>query len=109
MMFSAYQNVDNLEDAYVIEREHIDKQLEFLNELRYQSLRESEQNYDRFIYLKNKMNYSEEANAKMISLIEEFDHEINYRIRSEEMKLEDDKDELKRAYIRQLEKIRGEA
>ena len=43
----------------------------------------------------------------MISLIEEFDHEINYRIRSEEMKLEDDKDELKRAYIRQLEKIRG--
>ena len=53
------------------------------------------------------MNYSEEANAKMISLIEEFDHEINYRIRSEEMKLEDDKDELKRAYIRQLEKIRG--
>ena len=54
-MFSAYQNVDNLEDAYVIERKHIDKQLEFLNELRYQSLRESEQNYDRFIYLKNKI------------------------------------------------------
>lgn len=51
------------------------------------------------------MNYSEESNAKVRRLVEEFDYEADTYIRQKELKLEDYKEEIRREYIQQSEKI----
>lgn len=105
MMFEEYKKIDDLENAYEIELKRIDREIQNLNDLKYHLRRENEQSYDAFLYLKNKMNYSEESNAKVRRLVEEFDYEADTYIRQKELKLEDYKEEIRREYIQQSEKI----
>lgn len=105
MMFEEYKKIDDLENAYEIELKRIDREIQNLNDLKYHLRRENEQSYDAFLYLKNKMNYSEESNAKVRRLVEEFDYEADSYIRKKELKLEDYKEEIRREYIQQSEKI----
>ena len=44
----------------------------------------------------------------MMRIIEAFDGEMNQRIRHQEMKLEDDKDTLRRDYLKQSARIEGD-
>ena len=105
MMFEEYKKIDDLENAYEIELKRIDREIQNLTDLKYHLRRENEQSYDAFLYLKNKMNYSEESNAKVRRLVEEFDSEADTYIRQKELKLEDYKEEIRREYIQQSEKI----
>lgn len=105
MMFEEYKKIDDLENAYEIELKRIDREIQNLNDLKYHLRRENEQSYDAFLYLKNKMNYSEESNAKVRRLVEEFDYEADSYIRQKELKLENYKEEIRREYIQQSEKI----
>ena len=105
MMFEEYKKIDDLENAYEIELKRIDREIQNLTDLKYHLRRENEQSYDAFLYLKNKMNYSEESNAKVRRLVEEFDYEADTYIRQKELKLEDYKEEIRREYIQQSEKI----
>ncbi|HDD6804520.1 TPA: hypothetical protein PBG43_000945 [Staphylococcus aureus] len=100
-MFEEYKKIDDLENAYEIELKRIEREIQNLSDLKY----ENEQSYDAFLYLKNKMNYSEESNAKVRRLVEEFDYEADTYIRQKELKLEDYKEEIRREYIQQSEKI----
>lgn len=79
-----------------------------IDELRHQTRKKCEQMYDHFLYLKHKMNYSEDAMIRMTRIIESFDRETNERIRHHEMKLEDYKDELRREYLKQSDRIEGD-
>ena len=54
---------------------------------------------------KRKMNYSNEASGRMLSNIEEYEYEVNQRLRQNEIKLENYKDELRKEYLKQSEKI----
>lgn len=105
MMFEEYKKIDDLENAYEIELKRIEREIQNLSDLKYHLRRENEQSYDAFLYLKNKMNYSEESNAKVRRLVEEFDYEADTYIRQKELKLEDYKEEIRREYIQQSEKI----
>ncbi|MGW7876507.1 hypothetical protein [Staphylococcus xylosus] len=105
MMFDNYKKLNELEDIYDAERKQIDKELQKLNELRYQVRKENDQDYDLFLHLKEKMGYSNEASGRMLRNLEEYEHEVNLQIRQNEMRLESYKDELKREYIKQYEKI----
>lgn len=105
MMFEEYKKIDDLENAYEIELKRIEREIQNLSDLKYHLRRENEQSYDAFLYLKNKMNYSEESNAKVRRLVEEFDYEADSYIRQKELKLEDYKEEIRREYIQQSEKI----
>lgn len=51
------------------------------------------------------MGYSNEASDRMLISLEEYEHEVNQLLRQKEMKLEYYKDELKREFIKQSEKI----
>lgn len=51
------------------------------------------------------MNYSNEASGRMLSNIEEYEYEVNQRLRQNEIKLENYKDELRKEYLKQSEKI----
>ena len=104
-MFEEYKKIDDLENAYEIELKRIEREIQNLSDLKYHLRRENEQSYDAFLYLKNKMNYSEESNAKVRRLVEEFDYEADSYIRQKELKLEDYKEEIRREYIQQSEKI----
>ncbi len=53
------------------------------------------------------MNYSEDAMIRM-TRIRTFYRETNQRIRHHEMKLEDYKDELRREYLKQSDRIEGD-
>ena len=86
-MFTEYKKLSDLENAYDVERKKL---------------------YDHFLYLKHKLNYSEAATIKMTRIIEAFDGEMNQRIRHQEMKLEDDKDTLRRDYLKQSARIEGD-
>ncbi|HHC6414288.1 TPA: hypothetical protein ACN4Y7_002351 [Staphylococcus aureus] len=86
-MFTTYKNINELENAYDEERKQLN---------------------DHFLYLKHKMNYSEDAMIRMTRIIESFDRETNQRIRHHEMKLEDYKDELRREYLKQSDRIEGD-
>ena len=55
---------------------------------------------------KRKMNYSNEANGRMLNNIEEYEYEVNQRLRQSEIKLENYKDELRKEYLKQFEKIK---
>lgn len=105
MIFSQYNKLNELEDAYDAERKQVDQELQKLNELKHQIRKENEKSYDLFLYLKEKMNYSNEANDKMIRSLEECEDEVNQLLRHNEMKLENYKDELKRDFVKQSEKI----
>ncbi len=59
-----------------------------------------------FLHLKEKMNYSNEANGRMLNNIEEYEYEVNQRLRQSEIKLENYKDELRKEYLKQFEKIK---
>ena len=52
------------------------------------------------------MNYSNEANGRMLNNIEEYEYEVNQRLRQSEIKLENYKDELRKEYLKQFEKIK---
>lgn len=58
-----------------------------------------------FLHLKEKMNYSNEASGRMLNNIEEYEYEVNQRLRQSEIKLENYKDELRKEYLKQFEKI----
>lgn len=59
-----------------------------------------------FLHLKEKMNYSNEASGRMLNNIEEYEYEFNQRLRQSEIKLENYKDELRKEYLKQFEKIK---
>ncbi|MBW7452386.1 hypothetical protein RPQ01_10825, partial [Staphylococcus aureus] len=61
--------------------------------------------YDVFQYLKHEMNYSEDAQRKMTRNIEAYEQEINEIIRKQEWKLEEYKEDLKKSYEKQLDKL----
>ncbi|WP_259339385.1 hypothetical protein [Staphylococcus xylosus] len=65
-MFDNYKKLNELEDIYDAERKQIDKELQKLNELRYQVRKENDQDYDLFLHLKEKMGYSNEASGRML-------------------------------------------
>ncbi|PTI87618.1 hypothetical protein BU041_07175 [Staphylococcus simulans] len=104
-MFSQYNELSELNNAYNAEKKQVDQELQELRELKYQIRKENEQSYDLFLYLKEKMNYSNEANDKMVRSIEEYEYEANQLLRKSEIELENYKDELKRGYLKQTEKI----
>ncbi|NGS92693.1 hypothetical protein G6X08_00855, partial [Staphylococcus aureus] len=60
---------------------------------------------DVFQYLKHEMNYSEDAQRKMTRNIEAYEQEINEIIRKQEWKLEEYKEDLKKSYEKQLDKL----
>ncbi|HCY6451319.1 TPA: hypothetical protein O1162_001669 [Staphylococcus aureus] len=107
-MFTTYKNINELENAYDEERKQLNHAFNQLDELRHQTRRKCEQMYDHFLYLKHKMNYSEDAMIRMTRIIESFDRETNQRIRHHEMKLEDYKDDLRREYLKQSDRIEGD-
>ncbi|MBO8639454.1 hypothetical protein INP28_00970 [Staphylococcus aureus] len=104
-MFSEYKQLNELEDVYDTEKKQVDQALQKLNELRYQIRKENEQSYDLFLHLKEKMNYSNEASDRMLNNIEEYEHEVNQQLRQNEIKLENNKDELRKEYLKQSEQI----
>lgn len=106
MMFSEYKQLNELEDVYDTEKKQVDQALQNLNELRHQIRRENEESYDLFLHLKEKMNYSNEASGRMLNNIEEYEYEVNQRLRQSEIKLENYKDELRKEYLKQFEKIK---
>ncbi|MBU5904705.1 hypothetical protein JVV96_20325, partial [Vibrio cholerae O1] len=61
--------------------------------------------YDVFYFLKHEMNYSEDAQRKMTRNIEAYEQEINEIIRKQEWKLEEYKEDLKKSYEKQLDKL----
>lgn len=67
--------------------------------------KENERSYDVFQYLKHEMNYSEDAQRKMTRNIEAYEQEINEIIRKQEWKLEEYKEDLKKSYKNQLDKL----
>ena len=81
MMFSEYKQLNELEDVYDTEKKQVDQALQKLNELRHQIRRENEESYDLFLHLKEKMNYSNEANGRMLNNIEEYEYEVNRKKR----------------------------
>lgn len=105
MIFSDYKDINKLELAYDDEKKRINKAIEDLSEFRYQQRRENERSYELFLYLKNKMNYSDEADQKMLRSVEEHDQQIQEIVRQKEMELENEKNELKIAYMKQHEKL----
>lgn len=105
MMFENINNMSELESAYEYEKKQIDKKLENLHELKHRLKIENERSYDAFLYMKNKMDYSEVANNKMLNLVEEFDEEVNSHIRRTERQIIDSQEELKSAFLRQSEII----
>ncbi len=58
-----------------------------------------------FEYLKHEMNYSEDAQRKMTRNIEAYEQEINEIIRKRKWKLEEYKEDLKKSYEKQLDKL----
>ncbi|MEX2948365.1 hypothetical protein ABH521_006760 [Staphylococcus warneri] len=104
-MFSNYKNLIDLDNAYESEKKKLDDELQRLNELRYQVRKDNNQSYDLFLYLKNKMDYSDEALSKTINILEEYEDEAKKYIRQQEMKLESNKETIKKAYSKQYEKI----
>lgn len=105
MIFSNYKNINKLEVAYDEEKKRINKAIEDLREVKYQQRKENERSYELFLYLKNKMNYSDEADQKMLRIIEEHDQQIQEIVRQKEMEFENEKYELKIAYMHQHEKL----
>ena len=97
--------MSELEDVYEYEKQQMDKELQKLHELKHQLKIENEWSYEAFLYLKNKMEYSETANHQMLNLIEEFDDEVNSHIRRAEGEILNRQDEVKRAFLRQSENI----
>ena len=96
MMFNQINNKNELEESY---------ELQNLNELRHRTRKENERSYDVFQYLKHEMNYSEDAQRKMTRNIEAYEQEINEIIRKQEWKLEEYKEDLKKSYEKQLDKL----
>lgn len=106
-MFTEYKKLSDLETAYDEERRKLNDKLEQLQEIKHQIKLDCEYSYDCFLYLKNKMDYSQESNVKMTHIINEFNVEMTQRIKNEEMKIERSKDELKREYLKEIEKMGG--
>ncbi|AAW53319.1 hypothetical protein H6M03_00165 [Staphylococcus epidermidis] len=104
-MFSKYKKIEDLEDAYDTEKKKIDIEFQNLNEQRYQLRRENDQSYEAFLYLKSKMNYSDDSNTRMMNIIDQCDREINDYIHHKERKLENYKYEVRKEYLKQTEKI----
>lgn len=69
-MFTTYKNINELENAYDEERKQLNDAFNQLDELRHQTRRKCEQMYDHFLYLKHKMNYSEDAMIRMTRIID---------------------------------------
>lgn len=103
MMFNQINNKNELEESYESEKKRIENELQNLNELRHRTRKENERSYDVFQYLKHEMNYSEDAQRKMN--IEAYEQEINEIIRKQEWKLEEYKEDLKKSYEKQLDKL----
>ncbi|HDD7739233.1 hypothetical protein KR881_10720 [Staphylococcus aureus] len=95
MMFNQINNKNELEESYESEKKRIENELQNLNE----------RSYDVFQYLKHEMNYSEDAQRKMTRNIEAYEQEINEIIRKQEWKLEEYKEDLKKSYEKQLDKL----
>ncbi|HHD6208620.1 TPA: hypothetical protein ACOT0F_002125 [Staphylococcus aureus] len=96
MMFNQINNKNELEESYESEKKRIENELQNLNELRHRTRKENERSYDVFQYLKHEMNYSEDAQRKMTRNIEAYE---------QEWKLEEYKEDLKKSYEKQLDKL----
>ncbi|HGI6293928.1 TPA: hypothetical protein ACJTIU_002739, partial [Staphylococcus aureus] len=96
---------NELEESYEYEKKRIENELQNLNEFRHRARKENERSYDVFQYLKHEMNYSEDAQRKMTRNIEAYEQEINEIIRKQEWKLEEYKEDLKKSYKNQLDKL----
>ncbi|HDA0618710.1 TPA: hypothetical protein O4741_001162 [Staphylococcus aureus] len=106
MMFNRINNKNELEESYEYEKKRIENELQNLNEFRqHRARKENERSYDVFQYLKHEMNYSEDAQRKMTRNIEAYEQEINEIIRKQEWKLEEYKEDLKKSYKNQLDKL----
>ncbi|AKJ48296.1 TPA: hypothetical protein SIJ81_000552 [Staphylococcus aureus] len=105
MIFNRINNKNELEESYEFEKKRIENELQNLNELRHRTRKENERSYDVFQYLKHEMNYSEDAQRKMTRNIEAYEQEINEIIRKQEWKLEEYKEDLKKSYEKQLDKL----
>ena len=94
MMFNRINNKNELEESYEYEKKRIENKLQNLNEFRHRARKENERSYDVFQYLKHEMNYSEDAQRKMTRNIEAYEQE-----------LEEYKEDLKKSYKNQLDKL----
>lgn len=105
MIFKNINDINKLEDAYEYEKKQIAKKFEELHGFKHQLRMENERSYDTFLYLKKKLNYSEESNKKMLNLMEEFDSEVDSYVRRTEREILEYQDELKKAYLRQSDNL----
>lgn len=105
MIFKDINDINKLEDAYEYEKKQIAKKLEELHDFKHQLRMENERSYDAFLYLKQKMNYSEESNKKMLNLMEEFDSEVDSYVRRTEREILEYQDKLKKAYLRHSDNL----
>lgn len=105
MKLTNCKSIEELEDVYQLEKKRIDKEMQDMNELKYQIRRENERKYELFLFMKEKMGYSNEASEKMLGILEEFEQELNHRMRHNEMKLESERDELKKEYVKRTESL----
>ncbi|OSP12709.1 hypothetical protein [Staphylococcus agnetis] len=105
MIFKNINDINKLEDAYEYEKKQIAKKFEELHDFKHQLRMENERSYDAFLYLKKKMNYSEESNKKMLNLMEKFDSEVDSYVRRTEREIFEYQDELKKAYLRHSDNL----
>ncbi|UXU55050.1 hypothetical protein MUA11_00515 [Staphylococcus agnetis] len=105
MIFKNINDINKLEDAYEYEKKQIAKKFEELYSFKHQLRMENERSYDAFLYLKQKMNYSEESNKKMLNLMEEFDSEVDSYVRRIEREILEYQDELKKTYLRHSDNL----
>ncbi len=68
-MFTTYKNINELENAYDEERKQLNDAFNQIDKVRHQTRKKCEQMYDHFLYLKHKMNYSEDAMIRMTRIM----------------------------------------
>ncbi len=94
-MFTTYKNINELENAYDVERKQLNDAFNQIDELRHQTRKKCKVMI--ILYMKHKMNYSEDAMIRMTRIIESFDRETNEMILTSRNEVREDyKDELRK-------------
>ena len=108
IMFSNCNNIDEVEEEYGYEKRKINKQLEYINELKYQIRRDNEEELDKHQYMKDKYELISESTNKLMGILENFEAESKDYLKFYENKLEEEKIDLKKAYKSKLESIQDQ-
>lgn len=104
-MFNHCKNMTELDSTYNKEKRRIAQDFEELNEQRFQCRQANQRRFELFLYLKHKMDYEQSSNEKMLSILDEFEQEVNHCLRQKEFELEQYQEDLKSFYKKQYDKI----